>query len=279
MRLGQLGRKLSLRPTDIVGFLASNNIEIGNGSNTRIEDAHVLLVINHFAPGQENILKEDDRENEALEPAIIAETVTEEPQVQAESEPVQNISTEGETSQPELTKEEQPTTQVQPSSEDGGVIKAPKVELPGLKVLGKIELPELKKKETPADTVVENVDHVEPPVEQPSLEQPPVEVPRKAQREDRRPPYQKRERNDIRQRKNPIALQREREAQEAERRRKEEIEKEKERRTQNYLKKVKIVQPIKAAKLNREPVVDMSSIEDDKPKSWLGKFIHWLTKA
>jgi hypothetical protein len=280
MRLGQLGRKLSLRPAEIVEFLASNNILIGNGSNTRIEDAHALLVINHFAPGQENLLKEDDIENEMPEQTLVAETAIEAPQTHSELEPVQNISDEVEV-QPEIAKEEESISDFQ-SSADAGVIKAPKVELPGLKVLGKIELPEPKKKEIPADTVIEHVDNsdnTESLKEQTPAVERPVEQPRRVQREDRRAPYQKRERSDIRQRKNPIALQREREALEAEQRRKEEIEKERERRTQNYLKKVKVVQPTKAAKLNREAVVDISSIEDEKPKSWFGKLMQWLTKA
>jgi hypothetical protein len=268
MRLGQLGRKLSLRPVEIVEFLATNNIQIASGSNTRIEDKHVLLVIDHFAPGQENILTED-RESDSPEQTRV-EAFVEEPPVQAMQEiTVTEIMPEAEKPEPAAIKEEETIVQTQLPTENAEIIKAPKIELPGLRVLGKIELAEPKKKETLPEQIVTDAESTETPVEQP----------KKTQRENRKPTPQKRDRNDFRPRKNPVALQREHEALEAEQKRKEELEREKERRTQNYLKKVKIVQPTKAAKLNKEQVIEMSGIEEEKPKSWLGRFIHWLTKA
>ena len=50
MRLGQLARKLALRPAEIVEFLAINHIQVDEGSNTKLEDDHVTLIMTQFAP-------------------------------------------------------------------------------------------------------------------------------------------------------------------------------------------------------------------------------------
>jgi hypothetical protein len=57
MRLGQLARKLSLRQSALVDFLAQQQIQIDGGSNTRIEDDHVVLIMKHFAPEQETSMR------------------------------------------------------------------------------------------------------------------------------------------------------------------------------------------------------------------------------
>ena len=136
------------------------------------------------------------------------------------------------------------------------VIKAPKVELSGLKVLGKIDLPDTKKKQ--AEAPQENSE---------------TEQPREFNRERKSPGYKKTQRPP----KNPIALQREREALAAQQKREEELQLKKEKRTQNYLKKVKSHQPTKAAKLHREEAEEMSAAElAEPPKTLWRKFIRWL---
>ena len=50
MRLGQLARKLALKPVEIVGYLAKQNIMIEDGGNTKLEDDHVALILQKFAP-------------------------------------------------------------------------------------------------------------------------------------------------------------------------------------------------------------------------------------
>ena len=52
MRLAQLARKLVIRPTVIVEFLIEHNIQIEDGSNTRLEDDHVALIMQKFAPAR-----------------------------------------------------------------------------------------------------------------------------------------------------------------------------------------------------------------------------------
>ncbi len=51
MRLGQLARKLALRPADIVEFLAEKDIRIAEGTNVRLENDHVNLIMKRFVPG------------------------------------------------------------------------------------------------------------------------------------------------------------------------------------------------------------------------------------
>src|SRR5687767_10810229 len=112
MRLGQLARKLSLRPAQIVEFLALNNVQIVDNSNTRIEDKNTELVVNHFAPGKFQQITEAVEEIE--EPVLI------------ENKP--------QLPEPEVALPETSEQQTNPETE---VIRVPKIELSGLKVLGK----------------------------------------------------------------------------------------------------------------------------------------------
>jgi hypothetical protein len=268
MRLGQLARKLSLRPNEIVEFLAANNIQTGDGSNARIADEHAMLVIKHLAPGMENLLKEED------EPEIAgsAPEALKQPEIIEDIEPIkiENHTVEAVV---EAQAEEIIDKSDQAFDEESMIIKAPKVELPGLKVIGKIDLPDPKKKETPTEK--ETPFEAETPSSDNTTT---TELPKRNQREDRRP-YQKRERNELRPKKNPIALQRERESQEAEKKKRAEAEQAKEKRTNNYLKKVKPAPPTRAAKLMNEEYVEMHHNVEPKPTSWFGRLVRWFTKA
>ncbi|NOT74112.1 MAG: hypothetical protein HOP08_04225 [Cyclobacteriaceae bacterium] len=242
MRLGQLARKLDLRPIEIVDFLAKQSIQIESGGNTRIEDEHVAMILQKFDPQGLSGKAEEVVEVES----VVIEEITPEP-----VEVIQPLST---ISMPEVLKEEKIE-----------VIKAPKVELSGLKVLGKIELPEPKKKEVPATT--------EEP--SPSTDSAPVREPR---RENKNSSYQRRERSTPPQRpaKNPIVLQREKEAREEEEKRKANLELEKEKRALHYLKKVNVVRPTKAVKVTEEKEVIKHVVKPPAPKSVWGKFKRWL---
>lgn len=238
MRLGQLARKLELRPIEIVEFLATKNIHLELRTNAKLEPAHVTLAFNHFAPNMavEDIADDEDAQTIEMPSGGMTEDVS-----------LENAA------QPLESNEESHA----PLPERIEVIKAPKVELSGLKVLGKIELPEQKKKQP------------EPPGENAEPETPGEFNNEKRNRNFKRPQ---------RQAKNPIALQREQEALEAKRKREEEIKLQKERRTHNYLKKVKSHQPTKAAKLIDEQAEEMSADElAEPPKTWWGKFMRWLT--
>ena len=244
MRLGQLARKIALRPADIVDFLAENNIRIGDGTNARLEKDQINLVMKRFVPGwvetsEEVAGEEADEDFPSTEP--VAETLLSDDRTSAAAE-----------------SEVQPTN---PADTDE-VIRAPKVELSGLKVVGKIDLPQPKKKEEPA-----------------TEENPPVDDGKKERRDDRKPFDANRNRRP-RPEKNPIALQREKEAKQAQRKQLEQQARDKEKRTQNYLKNYKPASPTKATRLIKEDVVEMTPQElEEPPKTIFGKILRWLTKA
>lgn len=229
MRLGQLSRKLGIHTSKIIDFLASKDILISEDSNTRIEDEYVTWITQKYAPQLmaevSNTLSE-----EKIEPIIhipIVEEVT----------PAEEKPTASETSPlPEL-------------------IKAPKIELSGLKVLGKIEIPEKKKTAT-------------------SQEQPePIGIDSTSTTERKKNP---RKEFTPRPQKNPVALQREREEREAERKRKEKLQREKEKKTYNYLSRVKTQAPVKKSQYVKEQIEEAASITEEVPKSLWGKFLRWL---
>jgi hypothetical protein len=232
MRLGQLARKLQVRPNQIVEFLATQNIDIDNGTNTRILPEHFALAVRQFSP--DTLIEDSPDEG-----------------VEANVESIQE-SDEVTFSNPSAESSTEDVTNVMPI-EKGDVIKAPKIELSGLKVLGKIELPEKLKKES-----IQEPENPERPKE-PRNE--------RLSREGKRTSG-----------KNPIALKREQEAREARKKREEDNKLRKERRTQNYLKKVKAPQPTKAVRLFKEDTQEMSAIElQEPPKSLWGKIVRWLT--
>ncbi len=249
MRLGQLARKLSLRPSEIIEFLASRNITIEDGSNTKIDDDHVSLIIQQLAPSmQEVILAEANIQDEtdAVSDSALSDSIV-----------VQEL----EVPQEKPLDIEVMVEPIETDAERPEVIKAPKVELSGLKVLGKIELPDPKKKSN------EN-----------AAEENPVGEPVKKEVTERKNINPRREPRVQRPSKNPIAFEREQEALEAKTKREAEAERQKEIRTKNYLKKVKTVQPTKAAKIIKEETEQMSAAElKEPPKTWWGKLVKWFT--
>jgi hypothetical protein len=145
------------------------------------------------------------------------------------------------------------------------VIKAPKIELQGLKVIGKIELPQPKKKD--AETSEGSAD--ETVTNPPAAEKPQKE--KKSYSQNRKPQSE-------RPRKNPVALERERQEREAAEKKKLIAELKKEKKKQHYYKKVKTKGPTKSARLYNEPVTTEDEIQDlDQPTSWWGRFVKWLT--
>lgn len=247
MRLGQLARKLSVTPSQVSDYFASISVPIDPHTNARVPDAHLAQVIEHFAPGRlKEILAVAD------EPATTLNTpeIVEDMPVEAEAEPAAPapLETQTEVSEPAPGPHELPE-----------VIKAPKVELSGLKVLGKIDLPEPKKKEPAPEEVAAPAEG---------------EVARPAQ-ERRRPPFERKPQRPQKPRKNPVALQREREEAEARRKREEELKKQKERKAQHYFKKVKPQVPTKKMKLIDEEVEVLPAMEE-RPKTLWGRFMKWL---
>jgi hypothetical protein len=149
-------------------------------------------------------------------------------------------------------KEQPAALEVAPLPE---LIKAPKIELSGLKVLGKIEIPEKKKTATTQE-------QSEPTLNDTTF----ITERKKNPRKEFTPRPQK----------NPVALQREREEREAERKRKEKLQLEKEKKTYNYLSRVKAQAPPKKSKYVKESVEEQIVVPEKIPTSFWGKFLRWL---
>lgn len=272
MRLGQLARKLAIKPSELVDFLTTKGISTESGINTRLEPDQVQFIVKALAPEKlaevmaEPVVPEEP-EVVVIEPKSVLEEVT----VVAEPEPgivMDEIPTlpVQQTEQKELTVEkEEGETEVE-------IIKVPKIELQGLKVLGKIELPEAKKKEPVVDAPA-NAEFSEPD----TITGNSVKSTQPSARRNQPPQRRERvERTEQRSGKNPIALKREQEALEAERKRKERAELEKEKRTQNYLKRVKSA-PTKAVKrVDEEQVTEEMEEEVKAPTTWIGNFFRWF---
>jgi hypothetical protein len=253
MRLGQLARKLSLRPAEIVEFLSLQGIQIPGNSNSRMEDPHVTLVVGKFAPERlSEIINEED------EPEV--KEVIEEVEKEQRPEPVDEIQEQAEDSTPVSEPSDAPNA-------DTEVIRVQKIELSGLKVLGKIELPVPKKKEveTTQELTTTSAEKL---------------VKQKGKEKKTHPPTSKRNRERLQSGEwvNPLEMQRQREAKEAEDRRRLELEREKEKRKKHYQKKVKQVAPVKRSKPAKEEETE-PVVMKKKPTTWLGRFLQWWIRG
>jgi hypothetical protein len=264
MRLGQLSRKTGTRTADIVNFLSQKGIQIEDSVNHKVDDDYTRLVISHFAPGlmnQENAVEDLAVEGQQNPPD--SEPLQESLEEQAKEMEKVDLSN---ASSPELTVNSPDFAPQNSVPEDTlpSVIKAQKVELQGLKVLGKIDLPSPKKKDVEEAPAGDDLKTETP------LERTPRRNEKRNRQENLRP-------NERRGRKNPIALQREREEMEAAERKKEIARQEKEKRTQFYQQRVKPPAPVRAARLVEEPLAQLHDEAPDQPKTWWGKFMKWLT--
>lgn len=127
MRLGQLSRKLDIKPSEIASFIKSEfNTEVDQDLNTRLEDAHVEALEKKYGS---NIRTEAEHTHVVHSPIEVPHyhEATHEHAIAVESEKDPFIPL--------------------PVDPDAELIKAPKIKLDGLKVVGKIELPEKKQKE------------------------------------------------------------------------------------------------------------------------------------
>lgn len=190
----------------------------------------------------------------------------------------------------DATSNLEPATPV--NAEAVEVIRASKIELAGLKVIGKIDLPEPKKKEimladeSVAPAAAEGAaegNELADPIHKPISERH-DDVDRskvKPRRDDGRNQDERRrprtnQPREQRPRKNPIAAQREREIEAEQERRKEKAAEEKERRTQNYHKRVQHSPPTKAVRMIEEPLEQLNSSSFEEPNTWFSKLVKWL---
>jgi hypothetical protein len=253
MRIGQLARRFGIPPSDILGFLRGNNIETESGTNSRLTDEAVSMVIKHFAPERLTELIQVPETSPASEPMIEDQPTAEDQPIAEELPSVEEPAPVVEAGAPELPVE---------------VIRVSKVELQGLKVVGKIDLPQPKKK---AGEEQPDLEQSAPEEEQPAPEQKPV-----SQRPPRREFQKRNDRREQREWKNPLEQKRQQEQREAERKKQERAERMKEKRTNHYYNKVKSV-PTKAVRKVEEPTVVEELETKEPPKTIIGKFFRWLT--
>lgn len=251
MRLAQLARKIGIKPGEIAAFLTDKNLPIDGSSNAKVAEDQVELVLRHYAPDLLSPVAE-------IESQVLAEEETESVTNPEHLE----ISEDA----PLLASEED--MKVATSDEDTvikEVIKPVLVELPGLKVVGKIDLPESKK--LGAETVEED-----------KVEAGEKKLPIKKTNEKLGRRRNINRENEQRPRKNIVALQREREARETLKRKLEEKEREKKLRTERYLKKVSkfTPPPQRPKKIKYEDEYEVFSIEPEKPRSFFGKILNWF---
>ena len=238
MRLGQLARHISVSPSEILDFLQSQGFTCEGGTNARLSEDQIRTVLQKFSP---------ERIGEVV--SLVAE--------QDKPETVETIGiTQGES---KLDAGPSPVAETLEAPESAETIRAPKIELQGLKVIGKIELPEPRKKQ---------VDRApEPPLGH----------------EEKSKPYKGREQRPQRTWTNPLEKQRMREAREAEERKRKLAEQRKEVRTAAYLSRQEKIKANSRTRLkpNSKIVDEIREVRVKKPKptSFFGRLWYWLTNA
>ncbi|RED94895.1 translation initiation factor IF-2 N-terminal domain-containing protein [Marinoscillum furvescens] len=308
MRLGQLARKLDVSTTDIIAFLKTKGIEKNDHPNVKLDDEIEQEVIAHFGEEQEEPLPDasptsEDPTDEAPTPKEVAATppnaeddltsAVESEEATETPTPTATLSEEAtatnpnieiandDRGEPAIAEETEPAQDetiagVQDEQDDEAernyesvdVIKAPKVELPGLKVVGKIDLPEPKPKE-------------ETPKEEEAPKEEKEETPKvRYAYHDRRNSRKKLtpEEREARRLKNKKAKEK-RLAREAEKRKERELKRIKAKKAEHYKKKLeqKAVSPkIKTQKATAPKKRKKQEPKQPQPKTLLGKFWRWL---
>lgn len=302
MRLGQLARKLSIKSTEILKYLEEKDVsDISNHPNSKIPDEYVEDLLSHFTPSPVEEMKaiiEPKEVEEIVEEIEVSTSQTEEKEeiveniisdddlkelaeiVNKETAEITEVTTElHETKEPEVSKTDnnevtdESFTVISENDEEhtinvvDGVIKAPKVDLEGPKVVGKIDLPQPK---APEEIEVELDEEGNPIV---------VEEIKKEVKPRRKPKQHKPKRT-----KSQKPTETEYEKRQVEINRLKEIEKDKLKKKKEAAKKAynskmasqPKVAPKKKVKAKTEAPKKVNKYEQSKPTSAWGKFMKWL---
>jgi len=315
MRLGQLARKLAIKPSDIKKHLETQGIDFEGTSNHKVPDELVDGIVAHFMPEQEEVINETEKENtieippstEESDLVVKENTLAEEtPLVDDQVDIIQDATEEDTDKKEEVETDsfvelEEVKTEVVPEpiepeeviltvkdileeeellegsdkensdeeieeeSKTKILIKAPKVSLPGLKVIGKIDLPEPAKKESEE----ESEDVVEESKDIPS---------RKRNISQNRPHQRRDSRKNRRNKRKPLTLEEKRQREEKATARKKEatLKKKKEEQKKHYLNQVKQHSGTKPKKNKKIKEETHKKQEVAPPKTIMGKFWRWL---
>jgi len=279
MRLAQAARKLSITTEDIVDFLEIRGITIEKDSNTKLEEEAVKLLYRYFEIEEESKTEElpspEEIKPEATGDIIIEETEQESIEQEEEKVEKQNINLKEEkeeTNEEEIQTAEKSEKVIKKSFktveevlQDEGrgvdedlVIKPAKVELKGLNVVGKIDLPEPKPKPKP----------------EPEQKQETKLKPKKSYSQARKTPPKRNQKREL----SPAEIRKREEEREA--RKRERIEKEKKKKREQFYKEriliPKQLEQKKKPKKKRSDEVERNELQKPQPKTLLGKFWRWL---
>jgi hypothetical protein len=275
MRLGQLARKHNINQEEVIRFL--NEAQPDSGPfhhNTKLSDELEELVTNHFAPAPEpteeviaapmkdSTAEENEQEVDGIE--IVEDIRATEADLQRELDPtLPPVKTPRVEKKDERTIETDRLLELLEDEEASADlskithIKAPKKELSGLKVVGKIELAE------PKNNSVEKEKKLDKEV---SIEE-------QGRRERQRKKDEEKEKRRLR--------AKEKKEQFEARQEKRRIEKEKkQKKAQNkarYQQKMQQLKPSQPKQIiQKEATLPEVNEQPDKPRSFLGKIWQWL---
>ncbi|MEO9474064.1 MAG: hypothetical protein ABJG41_00965 [Cyclobacteriaceae bacterium] len=302
MRLGQLARKYDISAQDIIAYTKSKGFEINPHPNSKLDEEIEAMVVEHFdvLPVVEEITEQLEEPEIADEGPTTEDIIEESGEQKQEDEsvndltagptedaPIENLEEQDEATvelaeQPESVEDltdDSAESEVEPDVKIATVgeiledeseelanavslIKAPKVELEGLKVVGKIDLPEPKPKEEKSTEESEN--ESEPRKGKGKYKNRKVLTPE--QREERRVKAKKKreEKEEWEEHKKKLRAERRKKAQ------KEKFYKEK---VQAEIVQSKVATKPKKKKKNQ---VTQEVDNRPKPKTALGKFWRWL---
>ncbi len=160
MRIAQLSRKLNISQTEITGFFKRRKISGYVGGNSKLSEEHLRLIVEYFRPELTGEFFKDDTEpDETKLPSNTEHDVQIQQDISNQQEKGEEIN-----SSDSIVKEKSKISSVVEPTEtfradqdtetkEVEIIRAPKIKLDGLKVVGKIELPEKpkKNKENPSE--------------------------------------------------------------------------------------------------------------------------------
>lgn len=145
MRLSQIARKLGVTQTTITDLLVEKGYDAPKGGNAKLNEEEVTTLYKHFditVFTEPEVVKELEKEN------IVEEQVTE-PVPATVEEPETEVE-ESADDNPKGDPAVESNSDVE-EKETVEVIRAKKVKLDGIKIVGKIDLPEPKPKKEPEE--------------------------------------------------------------------------------------------------------------------------------
>ncbi|MEP3386820.1 MAG: hypothetical protein ABJO02_01450 [Reichenbachiella sp.] len=117
MRLGTLARKISITPSKLTSFLESQNIDLPSGTNTKLSEEEIELVLAHYEASLEEEKLEPEAEpitEDIIETTVVEEEQTEEVISKVEETEAELTDTE-EGTEEEVTKKEESEPKVSES--------------------------------------------------------------------------------------------------------------------------------------------------------------------